>query len=365
MKVIIRFAIAILAFGTVFLIQSGAFAQASSSNDQSLKKVTLIVSTSGAPDVGSSTYSSLPQALGYWKAEGLNVVIESIAGSSAAMQLLNSGKGDATPSGASALMLANGAGMDLVSYYTNITRSFQNPAVPAGSNIKTITDLKGKTIGTANRESGNIPFVKGLLGRAGVELSTVTFVAVGTGAEAIAAVKAGRVDALALYDNIYANIENLGFPLRILTSDYSESLGFQVGLVAKRDWVKQNPAIAIGLARGIAKASLFAVTNPEAAVRLHWGIYPSTKPIGVDDKIALEQGIRTLKARMVNSGPVEGKWGYATPGQIAGYRDLLVSAGVVPEKVTAASLWTGDYIDEINKFSTANIIEEARKASAK
>src|SRR6202453_4363663 len=148
-------------------------ASVADSSPADLRKVTLIVSTSGAPDVGSSTYSSLPQALGYWKEEGLDVVIESVAGSSAAMQLLNSGQADATPSGTSALMLANAAGVDLVAYYTNITRAFQNPAVPVDSEINTITELKGKIIGAANLESGTVPYVKGILRKAGVDLSSV------------------------------------------------------------------------------------------------------------------------------------------------------------------------------------------------
>ena len=53
--------------------------------DKALKKVVFAVTTKDI-SVGHSAHSSLPQALGYWKEEGLDVMVTSVEGSAAGMQ---------------------------------------------------------------------------------------------------------------------------------------------------------------------------------------------------------------------------------------------------------------------------------------
>ena len=47
-----------------------------------------------------------------------------------------------------------------------------------------------------------------------------------------------------------------------------------------------------GVARGIAKATVFGLANPEAAVRIHWKLYPASKPQSGDDA---NMGARPLR----------------------------------------------------------------------
>lgn len=320
--------------------------------------VNLALATS-SPAVGQATYTSLPEALGFWEDEAIDVEINGLAGSSAALQSVDGGQSDVAVSGTSAQMLAVAQGSDLVSYYTLITRSFQTPAVPEDSDIQSIAELEGKTIGVQSLESGTIPIIKALVESEGVDPESIQFVAVGLGAEALSALQNDRVDALGLWDDRYADIENLGQPLRILTNDLAEKLGFQVALVTTPGWLEDGD-VAVRFARAMAKGSVFADENPEAAVRLHWELYPDTKPVGVEEETALEQGVRSLTARMDNSGPVDGQWGLSTMEQVKTFRDLLVDTGTVDSSVTAEQLWNGDFIDEINDFDEEAIREMAR-----
>jgi NitT/TauT family transport system substrate-binding protein len=326
--------------------------------DSGATKVRLALST-GEPAVGQAAYTSLPAQLGYWEDEGLDVTINGLDGSSAALQAVDSGQSDIAVAGTSALMLAEAADTDLEAYFTLITRSFQNPAVPEDSDIDSFAELPGKVIGVQSLESGTIPIIRGLVESEGGDPADLDFVAIGLGAEALSALRADRVDVLGLWDDRYAEIENLGEPLRVLNNDFAEALGFQVALTAKPEWLDENPEVAIGFARAIARASTFANENPEEAVRLHWEAYPASKPIGVDEDVALEQGVRALTARMENSQPVDGLWGMATDEQVQTFLELLVDSGTVPDSVQAEDLWTDEYIEKINDFDVAAVEEEA------
>src|SRR5207247_4401803 len=55
---------------------------ASLAQDKALKKVVFAVTTKDI-SVGHSAHSSVPQALGYWKEEGLDVTVASVEGSAA------------------------------------------------------------------------------------------------------------------------------------------------------------------------------------------------------------------------------------------------------------------------------------------
>ena len=50
----------------------------------------------------------------------------------------------------------------------------------------------------------------------------------------------------------------------------------------------------LGVARGVAKATLFGLTNPEAAVRLHWKLFPASKPQSGDDARLLEDALHVF-----------------------------------------------------------------------
>ncbi len=314
--------------------------------------IRLTLST-GQPSVGQAAYSSLPVALGYWKENGIDVEINGLSGSSAALQSVVSGQSDVAVVGTSALMLAQAAGTDVQAYYTLTTRSFQNPAVPEDSDITSIADLQDKKIGVQSLESGTIPIIRGLVDSEGGDGSNLDFVAIGLGAEALSALQAGRVDALGLWDDRYAEIENRGEPLRVLENDLSKQLGFQAVLGVAPKWLEGNRETAIDFARGIAMASRFATENPEEAVRLHWEIYPSSKPVGLSEDEALEQGVRALTARMANSQAVDGLWGYSTDEQVESFTNLLIDSGAVPKSVQPKRLWNGSLIKEINDFDAA------------
>lgn len=324
------------------------------------------IASSSPPSVGQATYTSIPQALGFWEEGGVRIEMNVLEGSAAAVQGVDAGQGDVSPVGASAVITGAAANSDIraVAFYTYTTSGYQQPAVPADSDIQTLADLAGKSIGVQNLETGSIPVITAMLREEGVDMDTVTYLPVGTGPEALAALQSGQVDALGLWDDRHAEIENLGVDLRILSNDFADDLGFQGVIIANRGWLEANRDAAAAFGRGVAMATVFAMENPEAAVRLHWEIYPESKPTNVSEDEALQRGVNTLMARLANSQPVDGLFGQSRNDQVGTFIDVLLQSGTiasVSDKPAVNLVWDGSLVEEFNDFDADAIRELARE----
>lgn len=126
---------------------------------------------------------------GYFAAQGLDVQIQIAAGGLAVPSLL-SGEVPYTASAASAMgAIIKGAPLKVI--YTNSDRSVQQ--LWSTADIKTLDDLKGKTVGVASRGDSNEVTVRMLLAQQHIDPSTITFTALGSPANAISALQAGAV----------------------------------------------------------------------------------------------------------------------------------------------------------------------------
>src|SRR5438093_12491541 len=76
--------------GVLVAVWVAVWGAAGLAQDKPLKKVVFAVTTKDI-SVDHSAHSSLPQALGYWKEEGLDVTVTSVEGSVAGMQQLAAG----------------------------------------------------------------------------------------------------------------------------------------------------------------------------------------------------------------------------------------------------------------------------------
>jgi ABC-type nitrate/sulfonate/bicarbonate transport system substrate-binding protein len=91
----------------------------------------------------TSPYSSLPELLGYGKAEGLDVDITAINGASTAVQLLATGQGDALAGGTSdRLLIPRSKGVSLQAFYAHVPSFIQPPAVAVDSPLTSVKDFK-------------------------------------------------------------------------------------------------------------------------------------------------------------------------------------------------------------------------------
>jgi NitT/TauT family transport system substrate-binding protein len=165
---------------------------------------------------GKAAFYYLPltisEQLGYFKAEGLDVEISDFAGGAKALQSLVGGSADVV-SGAYEHTINMQSRNQFIKEFVLMGRA---PQISVGVSTKTmphykgIADLKGKKIGVSAPGSSTNLLVDPLLTRAGVKSSDVSFVGVGTGAGAIAAMRSGQIDAISNTDPIMTMLEQKG-----------------------------------------------------------------------------------------------------------------------------------------------------------
>lgn len=334
--------------------------------DKPLKKIVFAVTTKDI-SVGHAAHSSLPAALGYWKEEGLDVSVTSVEGSAAGLQQLGSGNIHIVSIGPEEIVIGREKGVKIKGYYVQARETIYRIVVPADSPLQSVAQLKGKTIGVPALASSAVPFSKALVASVGVDAEKdLKVLAVGVGAPGRLALQQKQVDALALWDTLQASIENSGMTLRRLDVPMVREMLGQT-IATRDDYVTDNAAALIGFARGVAKATLFGVTNPEAAVRIHWKAYPQTKPQGVDDAKAMKDALNVFNSRFdlqrVDNRP-DKRYGIGTPEQWEKLRTIYKEQKLVEGSVPSADYYTPALLAEINKFDQAAVIRQAKEYKA-
>ena len=211
--------------------------------------------------------------------------------------------------------------------------------------------------------SAGVIVARALVASAGMDPARdVSIVVAGEGAQTAALLRNKSVEALSQFDTQYAMVENAGVKLRMLDTksiDHFPSNGF-LGL---EETLKSRRKDAVALARGYAKGTIFAVNNPEAAVRMLYEVYPFTKPTGKDEATAIRDDVKVLQARSVNwkldKAGVK-RWGENSEANYAAYVDFMLKWGIVKEKVPASDLVTNELIGEIDNFDPAKVAAEAK-----
>jgi NitT/TauT family transport system substrate-binding protein len=330
--------------------------------DKPLKKVVFAVTTKDI-SVGHSAHSSLPQALGYWKDEGLDVTVTSVEGSAAGMQQLAAGNLQIVSLGPEEIVIGREKGVKIKGFYVQARETIYRIVVAADSPLQKLADLKGKTIGVPALASGSVPFAKALVASAGLDPEKdVKILAVGVGAPGRLALQQKTVDCLALWDTLQASIENSGMQLRRLDSPLIQEMLGQT-LATRDDQVTENAAILVGFARGVAKATVFGLANPEAAIRIHWKMYPQTKPQTGDDAKALKDALNIFNARFSLQrvdNRTDPRFGIGTLAQWEKLESIFKQYKFVEGTVPAADLYTAALIDQINTFDRAAIVAQAK-----
>jgi NitT/TauT family transport system substrate-binding protein len=303
--------------------------------------------------------------LGWFAKDGIKVQLVPLPGSTDCVKTVATKDVDYSVPSIEPLAIIRPQGVKALNFYTAYQGNIYGIMVPQDSPVKKFTDLKGKTIGVTSMASAGVIIARALAKTAGMNPDTdIKVVVAGEAAQTAALLRSGQVAALSQFDTQYALTENAGAKLRPLTEDNKPIAHFPSnGFIALEDTLKTKRAESVALAKGYAMGTVFALANPEAAIRILWEVYPFTKATGKDEAAALHDDLSTLKARAANWPPKAGgvkKWGENSIDNYNRYVDFLVENGVLKQKVDAKELVTNDLIDDINKFDPADVIKQAK-----
>jgi NitT/TauT family transport system substrate-binding protein len=308
--------------------------------------------------------------LGWFEKAGIKVQLVPLPGSTDCVKAVATKDIDYSLPSIEPLAIIRPQGVKALNFYTAYQGNIYGIMVPADSPVKDFKDLKGKNIGVTSMASAGVIIARAIAKTEGMNPdSDIKIVVAGEAAQTAALLRSGQVAALSQFDTQYALTQNAGAKLRPLEQANAMIKRFPSnGFVALEETLTGKRAQALALAQGYAMGTLFALTNPVAAIRILWEVFPQTKATGKDEATALRDDLSTLKARAANWPPEAGgvkRWGENSIENYNKYVDFLVANGVLKEKVDAKELVTNDLIDDINKFATAEVVKAAKAYQAK
>lgn len=155
---------------------------------------------------------TIAEQLGYFKAEGLDVSIVDFAGGSRALQAVVGGSADVVSGAFEHTINMHAKGQPMRAFVLQgaapqIVLGFNPRTLP---NFKSVADLKGKKIGVTAPGSSTNVVVNFVLAKAGLKPSDVSIVGVGASNGAVAAMRAGQIDAISNLDPVITLLERSG-----------------------------------------------------------------------------------------------------------------------------------------------------------
>lgn len=329
-------------------------------------KVTKLVQVNADPGLGATTafHSSVPEKLGYFKEEGLEVKTIGVQGADKAAAMVQAGQADIVQAGGPAMVQFAGDKDDsLVAVYLNKSHSFR-VVVPEDSDIKTAADLKGATIGVLAMAGPMIQYGKAVVSQGGLDPEKdVKFLPVGLGAQAAAAFEKDQIQVYAGADSFNSVIgQLLGTKMRVIEVPSDTLPAFGAWLV-RREMIEKDPEAIVGFIRATLKGMIFANENPSAAVEIHWEKYPTAKPADGDKPEVLEQWANVVQERIslayLGKGP-DGLYGTADEADVEKSLQFQVDAGILPAVPDLKTLLDLQFAKKYNDFDADKIVDQAK-----
>jgi NitT/TauT family transport system substrate-binding protein len=328
-----------------------------------LRKITYAVATADL-NVGYP-FATLAKALGYYEGEGLDVEVVPGQSSATTAQLLLSGRADIGLAQPDPIMIqrANNR-IPLVSFYAVCRRGTNRFVVNPDSPIQSVHDLKGKKVGVNDLGSGGVIYLRARLKEAGMSPNDVQLMTVGYGTPFYEALKNHNVDAEVSFNGGIARQQMAGYSVRLLPATPDELNQYSFNLFATQAFIDKNQDVIAKIGRSTAKATVFMMTNPEAAVRIFWKQYPDRAPKNINDPKALQSDLAILKAEIremaADELPVSFQWGSQDAAIFAKIQSYLADAGQIPKPIASTDFFTNAFAAQYNQFDHQAIVSQAK-----
>ena len=200
---------------------------------------------------------------GYHRDEGLAVEMIRAGGGIATQALMAGDLHFSTSAGSALSAMLRGAEIKVV--YTNIDR----PGYQLWSGQADLTqlkDLRGKRVGVTSRGDTQELSVRLLLRKHGIDANSVAYVPVGFGAQRLAALQAGSVDAVPLGAGDFAQLKQ---PKGHMLGDTEKEIRFAyVGLAVASKLLARQPALVEKFLRSLIKGREYARRYREQTIAI-------------------------------------------------------------------------------------------------
>jgi sulfonate transport system substrate-binding protein len=190
------------------------------------------------------------ERLGYFKEQGLDITINDFRGGAQSLQALVGGSVDVVTGAYEHTIRMQAKGQDIKA----VIELGRFPGIVLGvrkeraAGYKSAADLKGMKIGVSAPGSSTNFFVMYLMSKAGLKPTDASYIGVGIGPSAVAAVKKGDIDALSNLDPMMTKLEQDGDIKVVVDTRTEEGTRAIFGgsnpaavLYLKQDFIEKNP----------------------------------------------------------------------------------------------------------------------------
>ena len=290
---------------------------------------------------------TIAETQGYFKAEGLEITIADFAGGSRALQALVGGSADIVSGAFEHTINMQLKGQRLRAFVLQgrapqIVLGINPKTMP---NFKSVAELKGKKLGVTAPGSSTNVLANFVLGKAGLKPGDVAIIGVGAGSGAVAAMRAGQIDAISNLDPVITLLSRSG-DLKILadTRVVAEADRIFGGpmpagcLYAQQTFLDKHPATAQALANAIVRADKW-IQNAGASDIIK--AVPENYLLGdravYVDAFLAAKGALSVDGMIPEAGPETARRALAS-----------IDPEIASAKIDLAAIWTNDYVKRAN-----------------
>src|SRR5438093_728895 len=164
------------------------------------------------------------ERLGYFKQQGLDITINDFRGGAQSLQALVGGSVDVVTGAYEHTIRMQAKGQDIkavieLGRFPGIVVGVRSEKAPS---YRSAADLKGMKIGVSAPGSSTNFFVMYMMSKAGLKPADASYIGVGIGPSAVAAIKKGEIDALSNLDPMMTKLEQDG-DIRIVADSRTEA----------------------------------------------------------------------------------------------------------------------------------------------
>jgi NitT/TauT family transport system substrate-binding protein len=274
------------------------------------------------------------------------------------VQAVGAGKGDIGAVGVEPLVQGYEHGVRMVAFFSRNPHLQQVLGVLDDSPIRTLADFKGATIGELTLGQSSEYYANSMLAGAGLKKTDYSFAAIGSGAQAIAALQSKKADAVAFPEpelRLYEVTAHLKFRLfyEPILKDVTDA-----AYVASPATIATKGDLLRRFSRAIVEAAILIRENPQLAARY---FVESTGLKVTDEAIASEVRLLSISQDMLPGIDPESKRIGAVP--LRGMELLthfMQDNGITTQLAPARELLADQFVDYANDFDRQAFIARVK-----
>ncbi len=290
---------------------------------------------------------TIAESQGYFKAEGLDVTVADFAGGSQALRAVVGGSADVVSGAFEHTLNMQAKGQPMRAFVLQ----GRAPQIVLGINPKTLpgfkglADLKGRKIGVTAPGSSTNVMANFVLAKAGIKPGEVSIVGVGAGNGAVAAMRAGQIDAISNLDPVITLLQRSG-DLKIVSdtrivAEADKVFGGPMPagcLYAPLPFVEKHPATAQALANAIVRADKWIqAAGPGEIIK------------AVPESYLLGDRAVYIDAFLAAKGALSPDGSFPEAGAATAVRALQsIDATIKDYRFDLAAAWTNEFVRKAN-----------------